>query len=172
MRRPRHVIALLATVLAACASAPGQAPQLEDQPARLAQDAEVLAGKVAGGARVVGSSLGTAYHGVSRGFAEPDHADFGPYPRDYARTIHKHFLRFEGTPADASFKFGRPVKGWLNRGLLLGGGVEWQGWLVDVEVDTSSLLTGPVQERYVVRMRDGEVVEVHDEKSLGALRRE
>ena len=129
--------------------------------------------RAARGAAAVGSTLGAAYEGVTDGFDQPEDDAFGRYPSHYAEEIRKHFERFLDMPTRANYELGKPVKGYINKGILLGGGVAWQGWLVDVEVVTSSRLTGLSRARtYVVRMRDGDVVDVHDEKSIGVLRRQ
>jgi hypothetical protein len=123
------------------------------------------------GAEVVGDSVGTAYRGVTEGFEDPENAAaYGPYPRDYVNVIRKHMVRFEGTKKTASFQFGKPVKSYLNKGLLRGGDVEWQGWVVDVAIP-KIVFGKPRVDEYVVRMKDGEVVEVIDKAYAGALRR-
>jgi hypothetical protein len=59
----------------------------------------------------------------------------------------------------------------MNAGILAGGEVEWQGWLVDVEIETPTFAGQKRSKAYVVRMRDGEVEEVHDARYAHALRR-
>ena len=60
----------------------------------------------------------------------------------------------------------------MNRGLFQGGGIAWQGWLIDVQVETASRFEGQARTRgYVVRMREGEVIEVHNARYSAALRR-
>jgi hypothetical protein len=123
------------------------------------------------GAEAVGESLGTAYQGVREGFEEPAAGAYGPYPKGYPEAIRRHMLRFEGVPEDASFEFGQPEKGYMNDGILAGGKIEWQGWLVDVEVETETFAGQKRKKAYVVRMSDGEVVEVQDAAYAGVLRR-
>ena len=130
------------------------------------------AGTVADGARVVGDSLATAASGVAKGFDAPDAAAFGAYPRDYPRIIQTHLVRFEGLPRKASLRFGRPVQGYINQGLLQGGGIAWQGYLVDVRAALPSRFEGQEREiAYTVRLRDGEVIEVHDARYASSLKR-
>ena len=124
------------------------------------------------GATAVGSSLGTAVQGVRTGFEDPDQDGFGPYPRDYTRAIRSHLLRFEGIPRDASIRFGKPEKGYITQGILRGGGVVWQGYLVDVEIEHRARSESQSRSRtYVVRLRDGEGIEVHNARQTAALRR-
>ncbi len=55
----------------------------------------------------------------------------------------------------------------MNKGIFRGGGVAWQGWLVDVDVETVQSLTKHRAGRsYVVRIRDGEIIEVHQDSTL------
>jgi len=114
---------------------------------------------VGSGASAVGRGLATAYRGVRDGFEEVDkRGDFGPYPENYPALVRHHLVRFEGFGEDTSFRFERPEPGYLNAGLLRGGKVEWQGWLVDVEMPGKP--GQPPKQRYV-RIRDGMVVDVH-----------
>ena len=116
--------------------------------------------------------MGTAVKGVRTGFADPDAGGFGPYPRDYTEKIRSHLLRFENISADASIRFGRPEKGYITEGILRGGAVVWQGYLVDVEIEHRSRIASQSRTRgYVVRLREGEVIEVHNERQTAALRR-
>lgn len=134
--------------------------------------ASKMAEGTAEGAKVVGESLSVAAKGVVKGFDDPDEAAYGAYPNEYPSVIQAHLLRFEGIPRQASLRFGRPMKGYMNKGLFLGGGVEWQGYLVDVRVAIPSRFKGQDKElAYTVRMRDGEVIEVHDARYAAALRR-
>ena len=122
-------------------------------------------------AEVVGDSMDTAYRGVKQGYAPPDPGAYGPRPRDYVNEVRKYMLRFEGVESTASFQFGQPVRAYLNKGLMRGGDVEWQGWLVDVETQSKTALGQPDVARYVVRMKDGEIVEVIDREYASVFRR-
>jgi hypothetical protein len=154
----------LCAALCACASSGGDAPDL------VAISQTVGAG-TAHGARAVGRSLGTAYRGVRQGFQDPAEAAYGPYPKGYASAIRKHMLRFEGVDQRASFELGEPVRSYLNKGLLRGGEIEWQGWIVDVSVHTISAFGQPRTDAFVVRLSGGDVVEVVEAAHAGALRR-
>ncbi len=116
----------------------------------------------AAGAAATGRAMGTAYSGIRDGFEEPTADAYGPYPKGFADAIRRHMLRFEGTPKDASFRFGKPEKAFMNAGILAGGKIEWQGWVVDVEVETSTFAGQKRSKSYTVRMTDGEVEEVQD----------
>ena len=75
-------------------------------------------------------------------------------------------------PEHASLRVGRPRKGYMNDGLLRGGAVAWRGYLVDVEVTRRASLFGDELRThgYVVRLRDGEIIDVHkgvDHEFLG-----
>jgi hypothetical protein len=163
---PTAALLALCAALCACASGGGG-----DTPDLVAITRTVGAG-TARGAQAVGSSVGTAYRGVRQGFQDPsDTAAYGPYPKGYASVIRKHMLRFEGVDERASFEFGEPVRSYLNKGLLRGGEVEWQGWIVDVSIHTTSAFGQPRTEAFVVRLNGGDVVEVVEAAYAGALRR-
>lgn len=119
----------------------------------------------------VGDSVVTAYSGVKTGFEEPDGTNFGPYPKSYVATIKRHMLRFEGVSDEATFQFGKPEKGFMNKGILAGGKIDWQGYLIDLNIASTTFAGQSRSKSYVVRMKDGEVVEVHDAEYAAALRR-
>jgi hypothetical protein len=173
MVSPHTFSVILATLsLVGCSSLSGP-PQETDQWKREWKGrAARWAGGASRGASAVGSSLGTAVKGVRTGFEDPDAGAFGPYPRDYMDQIRSHLLRFEGVPPDASMRFGRPEKGYISQGILRGGEVVWQGYLVDVEIEHRSKIASQSRTRaYVVRLHDGEVIEVHNARQTAALRR-
>ncbi|MEM7410138.1 MAG: hypothetical protein AAF430_07895 [Myxococcota bacterium] len=133
--------------------------------------ASAAADVTARGAKAAGSAMGTAYRGVRDGYATPEDAAYGPPPQNYARTIKKHMVRFEGIPAESSFQFGRPERGYMNKGILAGGSIAWQGYLVEVRVVQESLFASQARPiGYVVRMKDGDVVEVMEADYADALR--
>lgn len=181
MGSPRSLVTLVLCLVAAallasgCASysAPAQKPDdwADDWKQRASNAAEGAAKGASVAGRAVGSAAATAFHGVRHGFEDPDDAAYGRYPKDYATTIRKHMTRFEGVPRNASFRFGKPGKGYLNKGILAGGGVAWQGYLVEVTVEEDPLFESQRRpDPYVVRMRDGDVVEVIDAEYASALR--
>lgn len=156
-----------------CASLEAPTQDSESWKASWKQRAETLADGASRGASAVGESLSVAAHGVAKGFDDPKEDAWGTYPEAYPRVIQAHLMRFEGLPKNASLRFGRPVKGYMNKGLFQGGGIAWQGYLVDVMVGVPSRFEGQEQERsYTVRMRDAEVIEVHDARYASALHRE
>jgi hypothetical protein len=120
------------------------------------------------GATAFGRGMGTAYQGIRHGFQEPSQdAAYGPYPKGYVVAVKKYFHRVLRYPEDTRFVLGRPQKGYMNRGLFRGGGVAWQGWLIDVQVETVQNLTGHrADHAYVVRMRNNEIIEVHSDSTL------
>lgn len=59
----------------------------------------------------------------------PD-ADYGALPENYEELIKSKNDRFWGDSLVTSYLFGRPRKGYFNRGLLFGGGVSWKGYVV------------------------------------------
>jgi len=171
--RPRRLPLLCLVVATAlgCATYSDPALESDDWARETRENAASAARATARGAVVAGEAVGTAYRGVVKGFDEPASGAYGDYPRDYATVIRKHMVRFEGVPANASFRFERPRKGWLNRGILAGGGVAWQGYLVEVEVVEAALFDSQTEpDGYVVRMRDGEIVEVMEAEYADALR--
>jgi hypothetical protein len=176
----------LLLALAGCVISPAPEPEPEPAPAadedlgewearaKLVEDgAKTVADLGVRAGKAAGSGAASAFRGVTHGFADPDaKGSFGSYPRQFAVEIRKHFLRFLDVPEDANFKFGKPQRGYRNKGILLGGDVDWQGYLVDVTVETQSKLSGRVKrEDYVVRMRDGEIVGVVEAKYATNLKR-
>lgn len=135
----------------------------------LATGAVVVGRGVATGASGAGRSLGTAYRGVRQGFQEPaGDASYGPYPREYADLVRKYFLHVLDYPATVRLKLDRPVQGYMNQGLFQGGGVAWQGWIVDVQVEQVGGWgrREPLVERFAVRIRDDFVIDVHRDRSV------
>jgi hypothetical protein len=168
-----RTLALLiaASVLSACSSFEGTASHVETLTTGVKEGGQKVASSTARGAKAVGKSVGTAYHGVTNGFQDPESKAFGPYPDDYLNTIRKHMMRFEGVKETASFYFDRPVRGYVNQGLLLGGEIDWQGWVVDVAIETKTLLGQPERDEYVVRMNGNDIVEVVEKRYAGAIAR-
>lgn len=181
MGSPRSLASLVLCLVAAavlasgCASysAPAQESDdwAEDWKQRASKAAEGAAKGASVAGRAMGSAAATAFHGVRHGFEDPDDTAYGRYPEGYATTIRKHMTRFEGVPKDASFRFGKPGRGYMNKGILAGGGVAWQGYLVEVTVEEDPLFESQRKpDHYVVRMRDGDVVEVIDAEYASTLR--
>jgi hypothetical protein len=173
VRTPTPILAALAlcAVLCACTSLEGPTADTDTWTAEVKQGTRKVASSTARGARAVGRSIGTAYRGVSHGFEDPADKAYGPFPKHYVTAIRKHMVRFEGVDESASFEFGKPVRGYLNKGLLRGGDIEWQGWIVDVSIKTITAFGQPHSDDYVVRMNDGDVVEVLEAAYAGALKR-
>jgi len=167
------LIATFAFGAIGCASLEAPTQDTESWKATWKQRAESFADGASRGAGAVGESLSVAAKGVAKGFDDPDAEAWGSYPKEYPRIIQTHLMRFEGLPKNASLRFGRPVKGYMNQGLFQGGGIAWQGYLVDVTVAVPSRFEGQEKEMaYTVRLRDGEVIEVHDTRYASALHRE
>lgn len=174
-RTPRCRCSLLFVALsvltAGCTSVDGPTEDVDTWRSNWKGRAVAVKDGAASGAVVVGESIGTAYTGIRDGFEDPATDAWGRPPAHYPDRIRRHMIRFEGVPEDASFAFGAPQKGYMNAGILAGGKVEWQGWLVDLEVVTTTFAGQKRTKAYVVRMSDGEVVEVHDAAYAHALRR-
>jgi len=168
---PLQLLVVLTWLGLACSSTGGPSSKVDTLKQEWTNGSMAVKDGAARGAEAVGESLGTAYRGVRDGYEEPGADGYGPYPKGYAELIRRHMLRFEGVPGDASFEFRKPEQGYLNDGILVGGKIEWQGWLVDVEVETKAFTGQKRTKAYVVRMRDGEVVEVHDASYADILRR-
>jgi len=164
-------LALSGSALCACTSLEGTTADTDTWTSEVKEGAEKVGSATARGAKAVGHSIGTAYRGVSNGFEDPNSKAYGPFPKNYVAVIRKHMMRFNGIEESASFEFGQPVRSYLNKGLLRGGDVEWQGWVVDVAVKTSSAFGQTHVDEYVVRMNDGDVVEVMPAAYAGALKR-
>lgn len=72
----------------------------------------------------------------------PLEADFGTPPVHYEETIKAHFDNVLIDPESARYQFSTPIKAYGNKGLVWGGGVSWQGWLVDVYVNAKNRYGG------------------------------
>ena len=166
------LVAALAAGSLGCTSLSAPAQDSDTWKAEWKDRAARWAEGAAEGADAAGDALTVAASGVANGFEDPDSEQFGAFPKGYPEHIRQHLVRFEGFGRDASYRFKKPVKGYMTKGLLLGGGVEWQGWLVDVLVEVPSRFEGQNKaHELVVRMRDGEVIEVHEARYAAALRR-
>jgi len=165
------LVAAFALLVCACTSLEGTTADTTTWTQEVAQGGKKVASATARGAVAVGNSVGTAYRGVTNGFEDPADKAYGPFPHNYVTVIRKHMLRFQGVDPSASFKFGKPVRSYLNKGLLRGGDIEWQGWIVDVSIETTTAFGQPHSDEYVVRMNDGDVVEVLEARYAGALHR-
>lgn len=163
-------VVLGCALLAGCTSLEGPTANVDTWKSTWKDRASAVAGGAADGAEAVGDSLGTAYEGVREGFAEPDPEGFGAYPRGYAQIVRSHMIRFEGLSETAEFRFTRPVKSYSNKGILAGGQVDWQGYVVNAEVAAEGFAGQKRTKSYAVRMRDGEVIEVLDATYAGALK--
>jgi hypothetical protein len=168
------LLVLAASLLCACASGEGEHSNGAKW-TELKADTRKAASATARGAEAtadaIGDSVGTAYRGVKNGYQAPENDAYGSYPRDYVKTIRKHMLRFEGVKETARFRFGKPVRAYLNKGLFRGGEIEWQGWVVDLDIETKTRLGQPQVDAYVVTMKDGDIVEVIEKAYAGAFQR-
>ena len=151
-----------------CASSPEEVEEKPDLGKGMIEGSKAVGRAVSNGAAAFGRGMGTAYQGVRHGFQEPSgDAAFGPYPKGYVDLVKKHFFRVLRYPDDARYTFSRPQKGYMNKGIFRGGGVAWQGGLVDVDVETVQGITRHRAGRsYVVRIRDSELIEVHRDSTL------
>lgn len=165
------VLLLAVALLCSCTSLEGSTADTTTWTSEVKEGSKKVANATARGAEAVGDSMGTAYRGVTKGFEDPRDKAYGPYPRDYVNTIRKHMVRFEDIPEKASFRFGKPEKAYLNKGLLRGGDIEWQGWIVDLAIESTTAFGQPHTDEYVVRMNDGDVVEVVEKAYSTAIRR-
>jgi len=159
---------LLLLLLAACASSPDDDDEAPDLGKGAVEASKAVGRGMKDGAQAFGRGMGQAYQGVRHGFQAPeDQARYGSYPESYVDLVKKHFFRVMRYPESTRFSFGQPSRGYMNKGLFRGGGVAWQGWLVDVQVETVQKLTRHRAGRtYVVRVREGEIIEVHENDTL------
>ena len=155
----------------ACTSLEGTTADTDTWTSEVKEGTGKVASATARGAKAVGSSIGTAYRGVSNGFEDPGSKAYGPFPKNYVAVIRKHMIRFEEVDPSAGFEFGQPARAYLNKGLLRGGDIEWQGWIVEVSIKTITAFGQTHVDEYVVRMNDGDVVEVLEARYAGALKR-
>ena len=105
-------------------------------------------------AEAVGESVGTAFRGVTNGFEDTfrDRDRLPDAPRDYVNAIHNTWCASRASRRRPSFQFGKPVRSYQNKGLLRGGDIDWQGWVVDVAIPR--IRSGkPHVDEYVVRTR-------------------
>lgn len=71
---------------------------------------------------------------------------FGPPPAPdlIERAIPAYFENVLIDPFTAHYQFGTPYKAWLQGGLVQGGGILWEGWAVDVRVNSRNRMGGYV----------------------------
>ena len=167
----RPLLCVLGAAALGCATYSEPALQPEHWAQEVKSQTSRAADATARSAAAAGQAMGTAYQGVRNGFQPPDANGYGSFPRDYAAAIRRHLQHFENISKSASIRFGRPEKGFLNEGVLVGGAVAWQGYLIEVEVLEQALFASQTEpDRYVVRMRDGDVLEVLEADYADALR--
>ena len=142
-------------------------PSVSDKASKAAKtvaDGAVTGAKAVGrGAVAVGKATATAYRGVRYGFQTPEsEREFGAYPKDYVQLVKRHFFHILHFPEDTRFEIGPPRRGFMNKGLLRGGGIEWQGYIVEVDAEASTgVKLQRISRHYAVRIRDGGVIEAH-----------
>jgi len=90
-----------------------------------------------------------------------DDARFGSEPTNYSKQVQQYILANFHYPSDARFKIGKPRRAYMNKGIFLGGDIEWLGYILDVRVQS---VHGHFRRsnHYVVRIRNDEIVEVHE----------
>jgi hypothetical protein len=103
------------------------------------------------------------------GFETPRHdARFGSAPTNYDSAVKRYLLSNLDYPEVTRFKISKPRKAYMNEGILLGGDIIWAGYVVDVHVQ--SVDRGfRRSDRYVVRLHNDEVIEVHSATDLPVL---
>lgn len=76
-------------------------------------------------------------------FKKPDTtADWGPAPENYEQKIKAYYEVLLKDPDSARYRFSPPVKGWVNEGLAYGGGIQWMGWMVNVDINARNSFGG------------------------------
>lgn len=95
-------------------------------------------------------------------------AHYGDFPAGYQELVRRGISNQFHYPPEARFEIGKPRKVYLNEGIFLGGRVVWLGYAVDARVQ--AIERGFRRDvRYVVRLRNDEVVEIHKANNLPPL---
>lgn len=121
----------------------------------------------------VAKGTGQAVKKVRLKYQEPGpKADYGAPPKHAVRAVKRHFAKVLRYPESAGYRFGEISRGYMNDGLARGGEVVWYGYLLEVRVESKRWLAkNPEREDFVVRFRDGEVVDVHRGREPALLHR-
>jgi len=69
-------------------------------------------------------------------------ADYGTYPSDYEELAKERITDKLIDPESARFRFGEPVKAYVNNGLIYGGNVVFTGYVVPVMVNAKNRMGG------------------------------
>ncbi len=137
-------------------SAKATSARVGSETLRLGAMASDRLGKVAKG-------TGKAVKKVRLKYQEPGpKAEYGTAPKHAVRTVKRHFEKVLRYPESAGYRFGEISRGYMNDGLARGGEVVWYGYLLELRVESKRWLAKDLErEDFVVRFRDGEVIDVH-----------
>jgi hypothetical protein len=77
------------------------------------------------------------------GCATPDPSiEVGTPPADYEQRVKSYFENVLIDPDSAHYKIGTPYRAYLDAPLIRGGGIEWNGWAVDVLINAKNRMGG------------------------------
>lgn len=106
--------------------------------------------------------VATVLTGCAGAFKKPDPAaDYGLPPLNYEQATKDYFHEILKDPYSAKYRFEAPQKAYMNTGLAYGGGVKWQGWLVDVRINAKNSFGGYIGEKPYMILFRGENVFKH-----------
>lgn len=69
-------------------------------------------------------------------------ADYGQFPTSYEKFAEANIIEQLIDPESARFRFGFPLRAYMNQGLLRGGGVGHTGYVLPVEVNAKNRVGG------------------------------
>lgn len=95
--------------------------------------------------------------------APPPNVDYGPPPTNFQAPIKAYFDLVLKDPESARYRFGPPVPGYSNAGLIYGGGVAHVGYIVDVAVNAKNSFGGYTGNKfYSAVFERGQLVDVFE----------
>lgn len=97
--------------------------------------------------RIIAAFCGTlAVTGCASADMQKQAASFNfgapPTADQVEKSVPAYFTNVLIDPFSAHYQYGVPYKAWLKAGLIQGGGIAWEGWAVDVNVNAKNRLGG------------------------------
>ena len=85
---------------------------------------------------------------------------YGYPPKDYQMTIRNYFANKLKRASTAQYSFSKPQRAYKKKGFAYGGGIEWEGWLVDVSIATSNRMGRMLTPKpHMVLFKDSMIIE-------------
>ena len=72
----------------------------------------------------------------------PEGYNFGPAPSNIESKVRGYFEYILKDPSSANYRVGSPFKAYQNEGLITGGGIQWTGYAVYVDINAKNSFGG------------------------------